>query len=331
MLPDPISDLTARHPAGLFCRKQAFRAGFNDGAIHRWVTAELITRLAPGWYRDELRTRHPLERQHLAEGYFARSRKMPVPLVSGTAALEVLGAIQPQETPPTVLIPWASRVRVRTEPFLVKQVHHLDAVGHSRVRGIRIAEPARALADALVVECLPPEQVAHHAYLTMNSLRLRVGDLVRRWKDLGDPGSQRMLELASLGLLDVESPAEWALFSEVFGRFPPAPDAQVQITDRFRADFAYVFAALVLEYQSELYHADRIDEDGLRNADFRRRGWDSLAITKSMLNDPAGTADLVHGIRLERKRLVKDGLIRRPELPRQQGRRTPLRTLVPLG
>jgi len=56
-----------------------------------------------------------------------------------------------------------------------------------------------------------------------------------------------------------------------------------------------------------------------------------LSAYLSMLNDPAGTADLVHGIRLERERLVKDGLIRRPELPRQQGRRTPLRTLVPLG
>lgn len=331
MLPDPIRAIASDNPAGLFCRKQVFKAGYGDGAIHSWYQRDLIIRLAPGWYRDAAMHPHPLQHQHLVDGYFRFSAKRPLPLVSGTAALEVYGIVEPVDQPPTLLVPWAWQVNIRSQPFAHHRVRSLPDVAAWTARGLRVAEPARALADLFALEGLPLDHVCHLAYQTMHTLRLRPADLLQRWTQLSDPGSQRLVELARTGVLDVESPAEWALLNEVFGAFPPAPDAQVQITERYRADFAYVFAALVLEYQSEQFHAARIDEDGVRTAGFRRRGWDSLYVTKSMVRDAKGTAELVHETRRQRELLVLEGRLARPFLPSQRHRRVPLRTLVPLG
>lgn len=334
VLPDSIRLLSSRHPAGLFCRKQVFRAGHSDASITRWLQAELITRLAPGWYRDESCTRHPLERQHLVEGYFAMSALDPRPVISGTAALECYGVLGPgmeATSPPTVLVPWGGRVRIRSMPFRAHQQRDLVDVPVRRISGLRVASPARALADMFRVEGRPLDDVVHAAYLAVNTLRLRPTNLLDDWARSADPGSARLVELARTGVLDVESPAEWTVLRDVFGRFPPAPDPQVQVTRRHRADFAYVFAALILEYQSERFHKGRVDEDGVRMADYRRSGWDALGITKSMVRDAAGTAELVHDLRLTREQMMLEGRLPRPQLPRQGPRRVPLRTLVPLG
>ena len=331
VLPDPIRAITSGHPASLVCRKQILKAGYGDGAIHAWHSRGLLVRLAPGWYRDASFHPHPFQHQHLVDGYFRSSAKRPRPFVSGTAALEVYGVLDPVDQPPTLLVPWAWQVNIRTQPFAHHRVRGLSDVMAWTARGLNVAEPARALADVFALEGAPLDRVAHLTYQTMHALRLRPVDLLQRWNQLGDPGSRRLIELASTGVLDVESPAEWAVLDEVFGAFPPAPDAQVQITERHRADFAYVFAALTLEYQSERFHARRIDEDGVRTADVRKRGWDSLYITKSMVKDAQGTAELVHRTRREREMLMLEGRLARPFLPAQRHRRVPLRTLVPLG
>lgn len=334
VLPDSIRQVSARHPAGLFCRKQVFKAGHGDASITRWLRADLITRLAPGWYRDDAVVRHPLERQHLVEAYFAMSSLDPLPVITGTAALEcygILGASASPTAPPVILVPWSGRVRIRSTPFLVHHQRDLAEVPVRRVNGLRVASPARALADAFAVEGTSLDEVVHLAYNTVNALRLRPMELLEEWTRSRDLGSARLVELARTGVLDVESPAEWLLLQEVFGLFPPAPDPQVQVTERHRADFAYVFAALVLEYQSERFHTHRIDEDGVRMSDYRREGWDALAITKSMVRDAQGTAELVHALRRQREEMMLEGRLPRPRLPRQGPRRSPLRTLVPLG
>lgn len=331
MLPDSVAHFVATHPAGLVCRKQIFRAGYGDSAIHRWVRDGFLERIAPGWYRVAGGTRHPLQAQHLVRSYFEMSAKEPKPMITGTAALQAYGIDLEASGPPGVLLPHTGRVRIRTGPFAVIRARDLREVRAWNSRGLRLAEPARALADMLALEGRKLEEVVHTAYLLINHLRIRPVELIDRWAALGDAGSRQLAEIARTGRLDVESPGEWGVLLHVFRAYPPPPDTQVQVTPRRRADFAYVLPALIMEYFGLASHRDRVDEDAVKASEYRRASWAQMVVTKSMVKDPKGLSEEAHDYRLRRQRDMIEGRIARPSLPPQLHRRVPLTTAVPLG
>lgn len=330
MLPDAIVDLAARGPTGLFCRKQVLKLGFNDVAIKEWRIARLIERVAPGWYRLAGVVVPPLQCLYLPTAYLRFKTMTPRAIIGGYGALAGLG-VPGFDLPcrPSVMIQHGCRVRVTDPPWSISHAHlsEIPVVNHA---GLRLAGPARSLADLHVEEVGMPDLIAA-VDATRNHLRLTQSELIRAWEGMGHPGAQVLLALAKKGVFDTESGGERRVLNQVFTNHPPVPDCQVQVTSRYRVDFAYIFAGLILEYYGEEVHANRVDRDGVRSHELRSLGWDCYVITKSMVHDPVGLAESVHTLRREREQAIIEGRIRRPPLPPQPERRLPLRTLVPLG
>lgn len=330
--PDILFALADRHPAGIFCRKQVFRAGCNDRDISRWVADEVIERLAPGWYRLSARPRHPQMHLHLPLDYTRFKRAGAVPRLSGGAGMQALDLDDPQpDEPPLLLVDRGARIRVRNPPW---RHRHAELSGTRLLRPgrFRVASGARVLAD-LAEDGVAEDKLLVACDQVRNRLRTTTVDLIREWQGMRLAGARRMLAIAATGALDVESSGERTALDVLFGSHPPAPDLQVQVTERRRADYAFVFAALILEYHGEDAHSGQVDADAVRASEITAPGWDHMVITKTMVQPAwaARTAAQVHRRRTEREALMMEGRLRRPPLPVQPPRRTPLRTLAPLG
>lgn len=332
MLPDVILTLARSAPAGLFCRKQILKRGFDDPHILEWRRTGLIERVTCGWYRladvvqpDDQCLVLPME-------YTRHKHIQPRPVLSGRGGLAAYG-VPGFPLPcarPAILLQHGGRIRVTDAPWRVLYAD-LTAVQVQDVGGLPVASPGRCIAD-LHLEGRGDQHLVEAVDAVRQHLRVPLTDLMAEWEGMRrHDGAAALRRLASTGTLDAESPMERQTLAGVFARFPPAPDAQVQITAHFRADFAFIFAALVLEFYGEAVHATTVDRDATRLAAFRGEGWDTFVITKSQLRRPAELADRVHTIRLEREALILAGRLRRPPLPAQPDRRSPLRTLLPLG
>jgi hypothetical protein len=330
VLPDEILALAARSPAGLFCRKQVLKRRFRDHHIAGWRAAHLIEQVAWGWYRVIEASPPPTQALHLPLEYTRYKRVDAATALtdhSGLAALGVPGFALPCKA--TLLIEHHAQIRLRQAPW--RTVHADFSTFRVLESGdFRVAEPGRCVAD-LHGRLRDPDAAVAAVDAVRAHLAVSDEELTGCWRRLGRHGGARaLLRMADAGAFDGESPAERSLLA-TFARFPPAPDAQVWITPDFRADFAYVFAALVLEHYGEEWHAGRVDEDAVRIAVFRGEGWDAFITTKSLTRIPAALMATIHALRRERELAMLAGLLRRPSLPPQRGRRAPLRTLVPLG
>lgn len=330
-LPEPILTLAAKDPAGLFCRKQVFKAGFTDWHIDHWRRTGLIVKDVPGWYRVAAAPLHPLHSLYLPMAYMELKHGAAKPRLSGDALPSILDPDQwPVPEKPLVLIQRGTQVRVRNAPWEVRQA---DLRGEKilRLAKLRFATEARCLAD-MAATGMSVERLLAAADAVRNKLRVTTVELMEEWERMRHhPGARRMLKLTVDGLLDTESGGERRALEALFATNPPAPDCQVQVTPRRRADFAFVFSALILEYYGEAAHSGRVDADGMRQREVRAPGWDYYVITKSMLACADEVAGEIHELRRERELGMLEGRLRRPPLPPQPRRRTPLRTLVPLG
>lgn len=330
MLPDSIYQL-ARRSCGLLNRQALLRLGFGDEAIFHWRSAGLIETLLPGWYRIVAAPIPSTQCLEVVQRYLDATTSSLKPVLTKGAALGTLN-VPGFELPTddiTVLIQRGTRVRIEGQPFEVIQTR-LELVDTLRFRSLRLAVPPRALAD--LAPDLTEADLISAVDAARNHLRLSQVELIEHWRSLRQhPGARLLLKLADAGAFDTESGGERTALQQLFDQHPPAPDCQVQITDAYRADFAYIFAGLILEYYGEKTHGGRVDVDAVRVGAMRRPGWDLFVVTKSMVRDGDRTVEQVHELRREREALMLEGRLRRPPLPRQPARRVPLRTMVPLG
>lgn len=340
VLPRPILDLALASPVGLIDSRSVLRAGYTSWDLTAWVDAGLLERIVLGWYRVAGHPVPPAQCLHLPLRYLERRQRnwtrepgswVPPAALTGAAATAAYGARTfPLPLDPDVLVEQHRRVRVADPPF---RVHHTDmrALRWRRLGDLVLADPARTLRDLAADPEVTDVQVRTTVDALVNLLRLRVVDLIAEWTRLGGRGARRLLAMAASGTFDVESEGERVALATLFEEFPPAPDCQVWIAPDLRVDFVFVFAALILEYYGEEAHAGTVDRDGRRVWRLRRGHFDALIITKGMLRDRVELASYIHDVRRQRERDMLAGRIPRPPLPAQPGRRTPLRTLVPLG
>lgn len=328
--PPEVLQLIRRSPGRVASTRQIGRLGPDRHAVAEWVRAGTLERLAPAWVRlpgDDA----PHQAGHLAVGYLQHHRPGEPVVLTRRYALSTVVPDMPRPAVPTVLVAAGRRVRVRREPWEVLQREGVDAVPVLTHHGLPVAEPAYALADEAADPRTTEDDLIATIYRVVNATRIPAVALVAAWSRMRHPGASRLLDLTARGVMEHESPAELRLFRDVFAGHPPLPDCQVLLTPSIRVDFAYIFAALIVEYYGEDSHAGRVDEDGSRLFAVRDLGMESIIVTKSVARDPVGLRHHIHRTRREREDLMLRGLLRRPSLPRQPDRLTPLRTLLPGG
>lgn len=328
-LPLAVQQVIRAQPGRVAHTRTIAEVGPDRHAVSAWVRQGLLDRLAPAWVRlpgDEA----PLQAGHLAVGYLERFRPGATIALSDEYALGLLIPSRALPALPMVLVEHGRRLRVRSGPWDVHQRSTLDPADLAVTRGLPHARAPLALADRAATR-IADDGLLAIVYEVINATRIRPTALVSAWTRLDHPGARRLLELTAAGALEHESPAELRLFRDVFAGHPPLPDCQVMVTDRIRVDFMYIFAALVIEYLGEQSHANRVDADGARLYAMRTLDLETIIVTKSVARDPVGLRAHIHRTRLEREDLMLRGLLRRPPLPRQPDRLTPLRTLGPGG
>lgn len=329
-LPWPVIQRIRSTPGRIIDNTTMERLGHDRFQVADWVRDGRLERLAPAWCREP-GDEAPHQAAHLATAYLRRHRPDELVIISGDHAL---GLQIPDHQPtgsPMALVEHGRRVRTRQEPWQTVQCHDLSSVPTTTAHGLTIARSTRSLADHAAGPARSDGAVRELVYLAINRLRLSPAELVAGWSTMDHPGARRLLELAADGSFEHESPAERDCFLDIFSPHPPVPDCQVWIAENIRADFAYLFAALVMEYHGEETHAGTVDRDATKQFAARSLGYDHLVITKSVRRDPRAVALHVHEVRRRREDLMLRGQLRRPPLPPQPTRLTPLRTLVPLG
>lgn len=331
MLPTPVVELFRRSRSGLASTAEIRSAGFGAWHLSRWVADGLVERVLPTQHRLAGAPVPPTQCLHLPVRYLARPGPGPWAVISGEGVLAAL-EVGRHRLPcvPTVLIERGRRVRLTDPPFTVVQTR-LGDVPHQHRNGVPMATVQRAIADLALGERVTDSELIEVVDDARNRLRLATVDLVTAWRELrGHPGARRLLDLAAAEVFEQESPGERLAFTEIFRAHPPEPDCQVWVTDRFRVDFIFVFAALIVEYEGRV-HDGRADEDATRRMALERLGYRVIVITRSMLRDPTAVAEFVHRVRREREDAMLRGALLRPPFPAQPERLTPLRTVLPCG
>lgn len=321
MLPSAVEGLTRRN-AGLIDLGEIRRLGFDRRRAAEWVTAGWLERVVPGVYRKP-GAAPPEQCLHIPLRYLHRDE----PVLTATGALAWFGT-EGFELPcvPTVLVPRTRQLRLASAPFTIQRTA-LDLVPRWAFRGLHVAAPARALADAALI----PSTGDKALRVAVDHVRQRFGlhatQLVQEWQGIRHRGARRLLAMAAEGVFEQESEGERDAFQTVFRPHPPVPDCQVVLAGGVRVDFAFLFAALVIEYLGAV-HNRQVDRDTRRTYGLERHGLRVIAMTKSMLRDADGLAAHIHGIRRHRERLMRQGLLRPPPLPAPGPRLTPLRTVM---
>lgn len=232
---------------------------------------------------------------------------------------------------PTLVVPRGRRVRRVEAPFDV--IERAPRPGDiDRVRGRPVTAAGVALADAALDDQVAVRTLRVGAYELINDGALVPVEAAHRWRQLrGHAGARRLLDLYGAGDLDVESEGERSALRRLFLPHPPAPDCQVVLVPPFRADFAYVYAAMTLEYLGAVHRA-QLDRDATRRLAHQAAGYLPVELTAAMLrDDPSAVAAHIHELRLRREALTRRGLLPRAPLPAQRGRRVPLATDRALG
>lgn len=330
MLPPAVLQLARRSAGGLLSLPDLASAGYDRRRAAAWARGGLLERVMPGWYRVAGWPVPPEQCLHVPLRYLAGcSTTGPPPLLSGEAALALRGT-EGFALPcrPLVLVNQGRRVRLTGAPFTVRHVR-LDQQPRERVQGLEVADPARSLADA----ALSPRTVDRTLRVAVDDLRNRyrlpAADLVARWQaEARHPGARRLLAMSEA--FEQDSEGERDAFARLFRCCPPLPDCQVQLTERFRVDFAFLFAALVIEYLGDV-HDGQADRDTSRTFALERLGHRVIGVTRSMLRHSGEVVAHIHAVRRDRERLMLEGRLRRPPLPPQPPRLVPLRTLTPSG
>ena len=329
MLPARVDRMISRDPARLVGQRQLATAGFGSWRAAKWVEQGLLERVVRGWYRRPGDPVPPTQPLHLAQRYLSRGGHRA--LITGQAALamwQVPGHGLPAR--PTVLVPHDTRLRLADAPFDVLRCRHLADEPVRPTRGLDLVDPARAIADLARDPSRDDRAIRQTVYDVVNRLGANPALLAERWRRIGHDGAQRLLQMAAEAVFDVESEGELTCLRRLFEPHPPLPDCQVWLTDSIRVDFAFLAAALVVEYHGGL-HDRSVDRDATRAYALQQLGYLVLVVTRSLLLGADHVAEWIHHERTQRERWIARGELPAPELPPQPPRLRPLRTLPPPG
>lgn len=330
-LPPDLIAAVRRNPGRFVGRRAIERLGCSSTHITGWRRSGQLERLLPGWYRiagDAV----PRWQHVLVAWAHLNGLRPGAPLrLTGLSALALAGLDVAIPAVPAFLVEEGRRVRLPDPPFTTIRRQGLDQVAGLHRLGMVLQPPGLAVVDAVAEVGVSDDALRSLLYLICNRFRVEGAQLTRTWQQLRPQQVSRLLSLVSDGSLQHESPRERSTFLDVFGDHPPAPDCQVWLTSRIRVDFAFLFAALVLEYHGEDAHRDRVDDDASRIYVLTQLGHEVMVVTKSMTRDRPGLARHIQERRRRREELFLAGGLPRPPLPVQPDRLLPLRTLHPGG
>lgn len=325
-LPTSVDDfLRANHELATAWELAALRMS-RDAAAEA-VHQGLLDRKAPGLFGGLARPAPWVQPAAAALRYLRRAAddQRPVAL-TGSAALALHGLDGFDLPPrPVVAVGADRRLRLRAAPLRIVR----DPVTDPVVRhGLAVAPVGRALVDLERAEAAPDHRLRHGADAARWARALELAGWVEELR--AQPRrTPRYLRLAESGVLDQESEGERGAFRDLFTGYPP-PDCQVWLLPSVRVDFAYLQAALVIEYLGDV-HAGRLQADTTRTYALQRAGYFVLLVVRSMLEDADELAAVIQRLRRDREALAARGLLPRHPLPPQRQRVTPLRTRVAAG
>ena len=330
MVASKLQALARTAPGGVFCSRELNDIGFGSGSITSMIRRCILHKEVHRWYSLVGAPLDPKACLHLPLRYAEELDSDGFAAVSDEGTLALFGAPGfALPCRPTLLIRRGRRMRVSDAPWDVQHVSEIPRV--LRHRGVTTVHPLRAIADHARDPKVSDRVLRNAVDFIRNQLRLTQLDLAGEWATVTHPGGTRMMRMLADGVFDMESDGERDAHAALFQAYPPAPDCQVTVLGSLRADFAYVFSGLVLEYLGKP-HDGKADEDATRGHALERAGLKVIYITKSMTrDDPRSFMAWVHGVRRDRERRILEGSLAQPHVPAQHGRLTPLRTLVPLG
>lgn len=328
-LPARIAAAFAAHPARALSNRALGALGCSSHDLTALVRGGVLERVIPGWYRMVGDVVPPQQAALVRWGHLVDLRPRSPVAVSGLMGL-VLNGLQERNPPrATFLLEPGRRVRLPDDDF--RYVERTDLLTpRADPRKLHGAPPADCLVDAVHEQEWTDDQLRALCYRVMNECRTTAVAMRSAWAARRPEHVARLEGLVADGSLQHESPAERRTFLDILSAHPPAPDCQVWLTPHRRVDYAYLFAALVLQYHGEDAHKDRVDEDAMTAYELAQLGYDTLVITKSMTRSPDRLAAHIHERRTGREQLFLEGRLRRPPLPVQPERLHPLRTLFPL-
>lgn len=311
--------------------RQFVRAGFDRREPAIWVLEGLAIRLLHGLYARADQPEPPERSVLLPLRYLDLRRPAghhPA-LISGAAGLAVHGAEGfALPAPPLVLVDERSRVRADAHPFDVRRTD-LGRLPADEVRGVRVAPPWRAVADAALDDAIADRELRVAVDSLRNRREIEIVSAARAWAESGHRGGRRMSAMVDTGVFEQESEGEREAFRLLFGRGgAPLPDCQVVLLGQLRVDFVFLHAGLVVEYHGRV-HDGRADEDASRIAALEHLGLRVLLASKSMPRNPDPHAARIEAIRRDRLARARSGALPLPPIPAQPARLTPLRTILP--
>ncbi|HUG83363.1 MAG TPA: DUF559 domain-containing protein [Euzebya sp.] len=330
MLPTFVADVFRSAPGRVLTTAQLGAIGVPCKWVLALVEEGLVERMLFGVYRDPTAEPPPTQCLHVVRAYLEQRRPdgCPPEVFSGEAALgarEVEGF--PLPCAPLVLMDGARHIRRARAEFTTLRTD-MSRIPAEDVAGLLLATVIRSLADAANTRHVTEAQLRVGIDDLRNRWMLDIVDAVAFWAALPHDGARRLTRMAEEGAFEQESEAERDAFRRLFVNHPPAPDCQVHLTPSIRVDFVFLSAALVIEYHGGV-HDRSVDQDATRIWALRRLGYEVIVVTRSMMRDHAALAAEIQAIRMEREHLVRAGHLRRPLLPPQPARLSPLRTIRP--
>jgi very-short-patch-repair endonuclease len=300
--PDARAARVAGQRGGIISREELAACGLSRSAIHRRVCSGRLMPRGPNVFQlGPVATEDAIREAALEVGGDHSE-------LSHHSAVEVLGAGPRDPRAHHITVP-RGRQPGRSPDVVVHHARSLGPGDVRLVRGMRVTAPGRTALDMGAV--LPPSALSA-LVTTMLHMRLLTpaafAAVASRHR--GHPGLGRLMALAP-GRTPTESPLEDRVRDEILDPLEvPGAVPQYWITGlsgrRYRADFAYPQARVLVEADSRAHH-DRVlafDDDRERDADLAAVGWLTLRITHEHVErTPAQTRARVDATLASRTRL----------------------------
>jgi hypothetical protein len=258
---EALADLAG--PDGVFLRRDAIAAGYDDRALRRSVRAGVLRRISTGAYvaADRWDGRSPEERHLLLARAALRATKTDLVLSHTTAA--VVHGAPIWDLPLDVVHVTRRDGRLgRREAGIVQHAGHLGPGDSLELDGVAVTRPARTALDLTtltdVMHALPVLDDFLGRDLTTRQELMSTAETMRHWP--GMLSSQVAVRLADGR---AESPGE-SLARYRFRQLGlPAPELQYEVRDQAgrllgRVDFAWPALGIFIEFDG------RAKYDGLR-------------------------------------------------------------------
>jgi very-short-patch-repair endonuclease len=267
-----LDDWFATHD-GIISRSQALEAGLSEAAIARLVRSGAWIRVYPNVYRHAASPMTPISwirAALLAGGGEA--------YVSHLSAAWLHGLLDRAPSRPHITVP--AHCSVRGEPLKVTRTRHpvLPVVQH----GFRCTSAARTILDCATL--LGPEELDLLVDRAVARRAIGLDALLAACRAADRHTGRRLLSqrLGARGVAEGPSPSvlESRLARQLRAHGLPAPKAEVKWGPgrRYRLDFSYPDARLVVEVNGWAYHSspEQARRDAARRNALNRAGWTVL-------------------------------------------------------